>query len=369
MNIENRHRDFFPFIHILRGLAPVIVMWAHLGPWFVMDKMDNRWAILTPWHQHVALPLHLYQNGGHFGVLIFFLVSGFIITFASIRETVGEFFIKRILRIFPALCFALVVAFAARWVALELGLGKLTNMQADGWMDFVRAFFLLDLILGKNQVIGVTWSLVSEIMFYLLTALFIARTRARPELSTYMMIGCWSAFELTAAGLPELSRMKYFSPYVAMLILGRVIYLADSGVLGWRKGLPMAALVALIFILIYTNAHQGSFFSGPQAPVASYALAIVIFLAAMTYGFDGVPKFLSFLADISLSLYLLHIPVGMLFNTVAISQGIPFALSFPVSIILCLAVSWLSFKYIEKPSQKLSRSLIAWRTGSRLSAI
>lgn len=364
MSIENRHREFFPFIHILRGLAPVIVMWAHLGPWFAMDKLDNKWAALPPWHQHVALPLHLYQNGGHFGVLLFFLVSGFIITFASMQETFREFFIKRVLRIFPALAVALAVAGIARWVAVELGLGELTNMRADGWIDFVWAFFLLDLILGKNQVIGVTWSLVSEVLFYLLTAIFLARTRLKPELSTYMMIGCWLVFELTAAGLPALSRMKYFSPYVAMLLLGRVIYLSDSGILGWRKGLPMAILLAIIFTLVYTNAHQGMFFVGPQAPVASYALAIGIFLAAMTYGFDQVPKFLSFLADISLSLYLLHIPVGMLFNTIAVSRGIPLALSLPVSMILCLGVSWLSFKYIEKPSQKLARTLIAWRNGS-----
>lgn len=356
--MSDHPRQFFPFIHILRGIAPLIVMWAHLGPWFALANMGGNWTALQTWNEHIAFPLHLYQNGGHLGVVLFFLVSGFIITYASMQESLREFCIKRVFRIFPALAAALLVAAFVQWLARFLHLGALTGLNAISWKDYAQALFLLDMIVGERQVIVVTWSLVPEIMFYLLCALFLVPTRRSPEKATYLMIGCWLVFELVAAGTPVLARMKYFSPYIAMLLLGRAIYLADSGIVGWRKGAPMMSLIVVLFILIYTNAHKNVFFEGPVAPAASYALVVCVFLAAMTYGFKAVPRFISFLADISLSLYLLHLPIGMFVNTLAVSRGVPFSVSLPVSVLACLAISWLSFNFVERPSQRLARKIL-----------
>src|SRR5208282_2429062 len=54
-------------------------------------------------------PLHLMTHGGAMAVALFFLVSGFVITYVAQRETRREFAIKRVLRIFPPLWLSIVL--------------------------------------------------------------------------------------------------------------------------------------------------------------------------------------------------------------------------------------------------------------------
>lgn len=68
----------------------------------------------------MARPLGLYQDAGHLGVVLFFFVSGYIVTYTSSRERVVEFSLKRLLRLGPALWVAVGVVFLARVVDLQL---------------------------------------------------------------------------------------------------------------------------------------------------------------------------------------------------------------------------------------------------------
>jgi peptidoglycan/LPS O-acetylase OafA/YrhL len=76
---------FFPFIHMLRGIAPLMVLWAHLVFYWLVAHNINTWSGSGPWYYWVVSPFHLYQNGGHLGVVIFFLVSGFVITYRFVE--------------------------------------------------------------------------------------------------------------------------------------------------------------------------------------------------------------------------------------------------------------------------------------------
>ena len=93
------------FIQYLRGLAPVLVLWAHLSG-FWLYAHGRGWKVETDWFVYVSRPLNLYENGGHLGVVLFFLVSGWIITYTSRRETLRTFGIKRAFRLLPALWLA-----------------------------------------------------------------------------------------------------------------------------------------------------------------------------------------------------------------------------------------------------------------------
>src|SRR3954471_7664690 len=78
------------FVHALRGIATLLVLWAHLSGWWLTEAARSS-PLLVYWIDLVCRPLHLHQNGGHLGVLVFFLVSGFIITHVSLRESRAEF--------------------------------------------------------------------------------------------------------------------------------------------------------------------------------------------------------------------------------------------------------------------------------------
>ncbi|MFI5239699.1 MAG: acyltransferase family protein, partial [Gemmatimonadales bacterium] len=115
----------------------------------------------------------------HLGVLVFFVISGFLITslLMSEREMTGaislkRFYLRRVLRIFPAFyAFILVMA-----VATLLGAVHLTGR------DFAYALtYTVNFEPNRALAIGHLWSLSVEEQFYLLwplTLLFLRERRA-----------------------------------------------------------------------------------------------------------------------------------------------------------------------------------------------
>src|SRR5260221_11336991 len=88
------------FIHAIRGIAPLLVIVAHLGGSGLVF-VGAQWPIFDLWVNGVVLPLGLYQLGGHLGVVLFFLVSGYILSRVSLKETARQFVIKRAFCLVP----------------------------------------------------------------------------------------------------------------------------------------------------------------------------------------------------------------------------------------------------------------------------
>ena len=81
----------------------MLVIWVHLNAWYA-HEMKIAWPGNDHyWRNWVVAPLRLYQDGGHLGVILFFLISGYIITVVSLRETPLEFALKRLFRLGPIL--------------------------------------------------------------------------------------------------------------------------------------------------------------------------------------------------------------------------------------------------------------------------
>ena len=116
----------------------------------------------------------------HLGVLIFFVISGFLITSLLMSErektgtiSLGKFYLRRVLRIFPAF-YALVLALiVATWL---------------GWIDLTGRDFAFALTYTVNYYpdhpwqIGHLWSLSIEEQFYLLWPLTLLALRQRRAL-------------------------------------------------------------------------------------------------------------------------------------------------------------------------------------------
>ena len=351
-------KGFYPFIHLLRGIAPLIVVWSHLAFLFLYERKIADWEPAQIWWSYFVIPLRLYLHAGHLGVVVFFFVSGFIITYASLRETRYEFAIKRVFRIFPVLGVALLLAFSVRLIAATLNIGTLPGLQSSTPVEYIQSFFLLDMLIGYPQALPVTWTLTTEIFFYVLTFAFLSMSKRDAAVATYWMIAVWVVISMVEGGAASLSHLRTYSDFVGLLLIGRIVYLADSGVVGWRKCAPMLLLVVTLFVAFYMSTKPGGLTYEKMEPAFTYLYGFGIFTAAMTLAPHRIPRFFAFLADISLSLYLLHLPVGMFAVALLHAQGVPFTLAFLAGTAISILASWAAFWCVELPSQRFARRLV-----------
>ena len=167
------------------------------------------------------------------------------------------------LRIFPPLIFAIVVA----WLMLRVAYATDTRLlgindgSAGHWL---ASLVLLDGFLPDGRVLDVTWTLVIELMFYALTLVFLVGSRRRPVAATWIMIGVWAALSMLTSALgtiiPEVGSALIV--YVGVLLVGRVIYLWHSGAFEAMDAVLGVALIALLYAVL-TEANTPGFFLSP----------------------------------------------------------------------------------------------------------
>ena len=253
----------------MRAIAVTLVLAAHAGAW-------------EPWRgdpvfEKFVYPLVLGENG----VLIFFTLSGFLITHLLLREhrrtgriNYRYFLARRALRLLPA--------FAIFWlILLALTLG--------GYYDIPPASFAFAAAYLYNFIpkhyysgyFGLTWSLGVEEQFYLLWPL-VLRLRKAPDLrpliywTTAVFIAgsvvfmAWvpdlslPAYEVSADGktlnLADFSVGRVFFPYRWFIPMGSYLLLGCSAAAlvngpNWRrrwKSFSMVHLAGLAGMLIFS---------------------------------------------------------------------------------------------------------------------
>jgi peptidoglycan/LPS O-acetylase OafA/YrhL len=134
------------------------------------------------------LPFWLYVAWGSLGVQTFFVISGFLITLILLKElnatgtiSLGRFYFRRALRIFPAFYVYLAAGFAL----------TLAGVFAGELKAFLIAGTYTTNYLGLNSpLLEHTWSLSLEEQFYLLwpAALLLLGTRKGIKLATWLIL-------------------------------------------------------------------------------------------------------------------------------------------------------------------------------------
>lgn len=116
----------------------------------------------------------LFQNG-NLGVNFFFVLSGFLITFLLIREKeytgrihVGNFYVRRILRIWPLFYLCVFIGFVV-FPHISHLVGVSGNETARPWyyILFINNFDVIDNGHPKSLILGILWSIAIEEQFYL----------------------------------------------------------------------------------------------------------------------------------------------------------------------------------------------------------
>src|SRR4051794_17724043 len=142
------------WLDALRGFAALTVVWFHLSPLMLGNQ------------RHLAIMRHI--DFGKYGVLLFFLVSGYVIPMSLERHgSLRKFWVGRLFRIYPAYLatIALVVGLATAGLA-----GYPGWVRADPVTGVLAHITMFSDLLGVRGVVRVFWTLAYEMTFYLVVA-------------------------------------------------------------------------------------------------------------------------------------------------------------------------------------------------------
>ncbi|MEU4727292.1 acyltransferase [Streptomyces sp. NPDC023588] len=384
---------------------------------------------------HLALPFYWVPHGtrvpyyldpGIFGVLLFFLVSGYIIP-ASLerRGDIRAFWVGRAFRIYPVVVLTVVAS---------LLLLPRAHTVIAGWgfehalLSLVGNGLMIQDVMGVTNVLGVMWTLTYEMVFYyFVTALFALGWHRKSApiavgfAAVALMLGGWAsvgtlsvnlastrhlvvacatvvlmALACIMTGKPALTRTgalllgglglllitmngraAFFETMMifATMFSGTVLYRLEHGQIDRAQAfLSCAFVVACGFLVGYMYNHgpalwrtwSGSWMAWSFAYVAAWA----VFVAGMLLRKRRFPRWLSWLGAISYSLYLLHNPVihamnWLLEGRAPIESWTGRAVQFSAFMAVLLVLSYLSYRLVELPFQNLGRRVLKAATRPR----
>jgi peptidoglycan/LPS O-acetylase OafA/YrhL len=397
------------WLDALRGIAVLAVVYEHL-----------RSALLPDVHQ-VTDP---WVRAGVFGVTLFFLVSGYIIPASLERHgSLRDFWLSRLFRLYPAYLVAIGLALAAGVV----GLGWLPTGAGDQPVTTMTAHLtMLHELVGGGNIQRQFWTLSYEMVFYLaVSALFVAGLHRYSAQAAVALAGAAAL----GGGLPARALSDGRAAVAALAALALVTGLAAITLGRRRTAIAGAALlVGLIVVLLAGNQRSGGWegflilavmFTGTsvyrarhgQAPWSHAALAAgavlaaalvsvasrdeflvladdpdlpierswvgALLLAGTVFGVGvwrrrpAVPRWLAWLGTVSYSVYLLHALVIDVTRHVLRAYRdaplLPRAAVLALFLAVLLGVSYVSYRAVELPTQRLGRTVIraARRRGQR----
>jgi peptidoglycan/LPS O-acetylase OafA/YrhL len=225
-------RQILSGLQVFRGLAAVIVILYHVNMQFLLFVPDA----LAPDEQGIAWTLH---RMGFLGVDFFFVLSGFIIYHVHRRDWGNPgawrlFLTKRFVRIQPLL--GVIVAGKCAYLAL----------MSPGKLEIGIVLRTL-LCLPGTKLVGVSWTLTFEWLFYLVFSVAILFGGG----ALRRLCICWSGLILAAAVLSWSPQHPWarvlVSPYPLQFLAGVLVAAVfHRGVGAGRMRLPLGVCATIL---------------------------------------------------------------------------------------------------------------------------
>jgi peptidoglycan/LPS O-acetylase OafA/YrhL len=359
--VERPRQARFVFLDALRTIAVCLVVYSHLVGIWLHQHQEN--SVVAPLLQGFAVhPLDLTLNLGNVGVVVFFLVSGFIVTHTGFTESPRQYAIKRFLRIYPML----VVTVLLSAVLFSLHLHPLATGDAARTVTsltlLTNASLANYLLATPVVLVDVGWTLLIEVLFYalLLVALPLLRRAVWPTVTGELAL---VAVVLATAHLGGASYSLFATnvAYLPALLLGQVVWAV------WSRRIPAwtGGLLGVPAVAEYVWAGFPGL--GRQQTVYHYDVNLAVGLVVFAVGLLAEPRLRSigwirYVADRSYSLYLLHGLLGFVVLDALYSR-----VGYPVALVAAVAATLLgveaAYRWVERPCMRLARHLSRrWKT-------
>jgi peptidoglycan/LPS O-acetylase OafA/YrhL len=339
-------------LQLLRAVAVILVIWVHSGQ--VLDFTGS----------------HALPNLGAFGIDLFFVISGFILSLVILKDRshpglhpMLEFMKRRVLRIYPIY-----------WVICIFTLARAAAAHHLFDHNWLPAFFLLPSLHYPDQVfiINFSWTMNFEIFFYFVLGLVLLVTIKR---AITVLIGLLIASITTGAflGTRHPVAILVANPILLEFVFGAIIALVYAR-LGRRRipGIVLATIgtIGIIYVAYYNfpwaaNGEQMIMADiGAFGRVATWGLCAALIVAGTVFwspSMKSAPgKFFVLLGNASYSTYLtsafflefsfraffkLHAP-----PLLSTSSRLLFETSMLIAI---LTGGFLVYSFVEKPLLRL----------------
>jgi peptidoglycan/LPS O-acetylase OafA/YrhL len=336
----------YPSLNGLRALSIIAVIGCHLAL-----------------HYPAYLPSLPLLTDGQFGVNVFFVISGFLITrllmkeeFFNKRVSLKKFYIRRTLRIFPAYYFLLFIYFLLTCfgyihISAQSWLTSLTYTKYFNW--------------NRDWYTTHAWSLSMEEHFYLLWPLFfVLGLKSRKYFILFVLVTvpvCRVVFYYHPVSWINPLTIFYRFDAIATgclfaLYQDRIIKVLSRN---WKRNFYIAVTLMVLlpgvqFINHRAHLHLDSFtaaFGTTEGTIANFLIAII--LMCSVFGSRGLWfAFLNsgIMNQIGLWSYSIYLWQQLFLSP----KDLPYFVStFPVNLLFIFIAAMISYYLIEKPFLRL----------------
>jgi peptidoglycan/LPS O-acetylase OafA/YrhL len=315
---------------------------------------------------------------GALGVNLFFVLSGFLITYLLISEKtffqkvhVPGFYMRRILRIWP-LYFVMVLAGFIIFPLVKKMLGDVpAETHTAGWyMLFVSNFEMIRKGFADSSLLNVLWSVGVEEQFYLLWPLVLALVPGRHLAKVFAaMLLCTLVFRVVNAVDAAVLYYHSLAVFGDMVIGGLLAWLAfyHPPFVRGLAAMPRRAIALIYAAGILLILFNYKIFTTPGFRVAEryvYALFFAFVIAEQNFATHSICKisgsrFLSKWGNYTYGLYCLH-TIGLLAAHIVSEKILKISNSWLImgadctlGLGLSMLMAYISYRFFESPFLKL----------------
>ncbi len=314
---------------------------------------------------------HNVKVFGKLGVTLFFVLSGFLITYLLLHEKerygkikISFFYFRRILRIWPLYYFIVLLSL---FVLPYFNLFKIPHFRLEFDTDiqffitcFLFAFFLPNLLISIKLIpfATQTWSIGTEEQFYAIWPIIINRIKNLKKM--FLFIISFYYIVIFCINLSLFDSIKYIvliREYCNMLQLD-ALTLGSLGAYSFYKidkSIELitanVSLILSIFVLTMALLYdvEVPFFNS-----LFYALLFVILIINLVYKKILLRvlenQFFNYLGTISYGLYMYHqIAIVLCINVLLKFHIMNDVALYVSSIVITVLIAGLSHKFLEKP--------------------
>jgi peptidoglycan/LPS O-acetylase OafA/YrhL len=334
------------------------------------------------WRTPALRPAGRLLGHGDIGVEIFFVMSGFLVARPLVRHIVlggkpvafGDFWRKRVARIWPAYLVALVGA-------VVIGIA-----EVDGVAGGLKHGLLVQTYFADRGGTGlkVSWTLVVEVSFYavlLPLGAMVARVRTRPHDAWVAL--CLVLFAVGAVALvvttngPTATPLRVLPPYLPCFAAGMLLAGAEVGAPPGARSAPLLSgvrrlaaapkacfalavgmFVAMV-VLLPASSTAPAFGAGTDRTIQSFGQVLVAFvaLAPLALGTTRARwlehRVLVAIGAASFGFYLWHVQVLRLVRPMLQGSDATAYAGVLVAIVGAYLAGAGSRRFIEEPARKL----------------
>jgi peptidoglycan/LPS O-acetylase OafA/YrhL len=320
----------------LRGLCAILVILQHVIP--------RNWE----GYGLIRSDPTLYLDLGRVGVAGFFLISGYLIPFniPKGKNPIRTFWIARFFRLWPVY-----------WLSIALTLLTGSSKIVPTFKSVFANCLMVQGLLGVPDMEGTFWTLQIELVFYfLITAMIALRLLNNAEwfkVMFYSMVAV-SMIMSAARGYLHIRFPVALPMALTLMFLGASLRSRRMVSRSLPSSMMIVYAVSLIPICGMGYSVKLTVLDDPYRWMVAYTAGLCLFL--LFEKTRHAPRFTVWLGTISYSIYLLH-PIVMKIRDVLFTSRAPL-LGVMFVLVLTVVVSWVVYRSVESPSQRLGKNII-----------